>query len=54
MGVTKLTIQRRIQATNTIAQKASNVQTAGTISRFMKRRGTGEPLKACNAYMEKD
>lgn len=38
---------------NTIAQKASDVQMAGTISRFMKRYGIGNLLKACGAYKEK-
>lgn len=38
---------------NTIAQKATDVQMAGTISRFMKRYGIGSLLKACGAYKEK-
>ena len=38
---------------NTIAQKASDVQMAGTVSRFMKRYGIYRLLKACGAYKEK-
>lgn len=38
---------------NTIAQKTTDVQMAGTISRFMKRYGIGGLLKACGAYKEK-
>lgn len=38
---------------NTIAQKATDVQMAGTVSSFMKRYKIGELLKACNAYKEK-
>ena len=41
MEATKLTIQRRIHAMNNIAQKTTDVQKAGTISRFMRRRRTG-------------
>ena len=38
---------------NTIAQKTTDVQMAGTISRFMKRYGIGGLLKACGIYKEK-
>ena len=38
---------------NTIAQNVSDVQVAGTISRFMKRYGICRLLKACGAYKEK-
>ena len=53
MEATKLTIQRRIHAMNTIAQNSTDVQMAGTISGFMKRYRIGKLLKACNAYKEK-
>ena len=53
MEATKHTNQRRIHAMNTIAQNVSDVQVAGTISRFMKRYGICRLLKACGAYKEK-